>query len=79
MNQNVTPTQSIIFKQIKNLSKRYTYTTYNLQVLELQSVRCTYTIYNFKQITNQSKRYTYTTYKFEENNNLINTSHLHNL
>ena len=34
--------------QVTNQSKRYTCTTYNLQVLELQSVRYTYTTSNFK-------------------------------
>ena len=53
MNQNFTPTQPIIFKQVTNQSKCYTYTTYNLQVLELQSVRYTYTAYNF-QASNKS-------------------------
>ena len=33
----------MIFKQITNQSKRYTYTTYNFQVLRLQSVSYTCT------------------------------------
>ena len=34
--------------QVTNQSKRYTRTTYNLQVLDLQSVRYAYTTSNFK-------------------------------
>ena len=61
MNQNVTPTQPIIFKQVTNQSKLCTYTTYNLQVLELQSVCYTYKTYNFQVLRLQSVLYTYET------------------
>ena len=69
----------IIFKQVTNQPKRYTYTTYNLQVLELQSVRYLTQPIIFEQITNQSKRYTYTTYNLHASNKSIKTLHLHNL
>ena len=43
---------NIVFKQITIQSKRYTSTTYNLQVLRLQLVQYTYTSYSFQAINN---------------------------
>ena len=68
LQQYVTPTQAIIFKQITIQSIRYTYTTNNLQPLRLQSVRYTYTTY-FQALKLQVLRYTYTTCNLQLANN----------
>ena len=43
---------NIVFKQIAIQSKRYTSTTYNLQVLKLQSARYMYTTHNVQANNN---------------------------
>ena len=77
--QYVIPTQPITFKQITIQSIRYTYTTYNLEALRLQSVPYTCTIYYFQANDNSINTLHLHNLKFATLKITVSTLHLHKL